>query len=758
MNPGRNDACPCGSGKKYKRCCGSQPSAPAAQSASRAAARTGLAPGLDPSELQAIATLVDRQQWDEVEHKSAALVAARPATGLAWKILSVAQLRQGKQAMPALRRAAQLLPDDAEAHANLGAILHSEGQLVEALASYYRALELSPNQNETLLQSADIQRALKRPREAIQLYRRALQLNSRHPQTHNNLANALMETDEIAAAAEHYKAALELNPRDAKVHSNLAAALIRLKQSAESLVMARRAVELDPQLPEAQNQLGLAFAAQGEFDQACACYRAALSLDQQHVEALSNLGNALRDLGDRGAAMAAYAQAVNLDPARADSHCNLGNMLFEFQRIADAAACYARALALNPDHKGAHLSLGLTLRMHGRTADAEASCRAALAIDPRYAEALTLLGELRTDQGQFSEAQTLFQRAIAVDPDFPSAFYNIAMHRKMTTDDRGWLSKTKSLAASPLPLRHVISLRYALGKYFDDVNHYDQAFENYQCANEMTKRGGPKYDDAALTSHVDSIIKDFDANTIRGGAANGNPSQLPVFIVGMPRSGTSLTEQILASHPEVFGAGELRYWDDALQTYRQALRAGSAAESISTIAASYLRRLEQLSDAARVVDKMPPNFMHLGLIHMALPRARIIHMRRHPIDTCLSIYFQHFLSIHPYANDLSSLAHYYREYLRIMEHWRRVLPDGVLLEIPYESLVAGQESWSRRLLEFVGLPWDPRCLSFHETSRVVLTASKWQVRQKIHSSSSGRWRNYEKFVGPLRMLAPDKQL
>jgi hypothetical protein len=238
---------------------------------------------------------------------------------------------------------------------------------------------------------------------------------------------------------------------------------------------------------------------------------------------------------------------------------------------------------------------------------------------------------------------------------------------------------------------------------------------------------------------------------------DADPSERPVFIVGMIRSGTTLAEQILASHRAVFGAGELMFWNSAAAGYHPAAPGGALeARALSDLASQYLRLLKTLAaDALRAVDKMPGNFLHLGLIHAALPHARIIHMRRHPIDTCLSIYFQHFESFHAYATDLEDLAHYYTEYLRLMTHWRSNLPPGTILDVPYEGLVGDQEAWSRRMLEFIGLPWDPQCIDFHRTERTVITASKWQVRQKLSNSSVNRWRNYEKFIGPLRGLAQD---
>jgi hypothetical protein len=232
------------------------------------------------------------------------------------------------------------------------------------------------------------------------------------------------------------------------------------------------------------------------------------------------------------------------------------------------------------------------------------------------------------------------------------------------------------------------------------------------------------------------------------------PSERPVIIVGTPRSGTSLAEQILASHPAVFGAGELSFWNEAAAVFdSSASGVATEASMIAGFAQAYLRQLGELSpDARRVVDKMPTNFVILGLIHAALPNARIIHMRRNPIDTCLSIYFQNFSIAHAYASDLEDLAHYYSEYLRLMAHWHAVLPQGMLLDVSYEDLVSQPAASIRRMLEFVGLPWDGRCLDFHATKRTVITSSKWQVRQKISNAAVGRWRNYERFVGPLRRL------
>jgi tetratricopeptide (TPR) repeat protein len=462
----------------------------------------------------------------------------------------------------------------------------------------------------------------------------------------------------------------------------------------------------------------------------------------------------LRDLGRRHDAIAAFQRALALDPTRAENHCNLGMVLFELRRVEAAMECYRHALRLQPDHAPAHLNLALALRQQRRPADAEQSCRRALAIAPNYVEALVFLGELLADRGQFAEAEELFTKATGVAPEFFSGYASIATHRKMTLADSQWLRGVTELLRKRPPLSAEIGLRYALGKYFDDVGQYDDAFANYFRANELTKRYGATYDRAKFAALVTRIIERFQPEFIRACQAQGSTAELPLLIVGMPRSGTSLTEQILASHPDVFGAGEMRFWHGAfVRLERAGLFSAADTSLLPEVARNYLERLNAVGNGAlRVVDKMPANFLYAGLIHAAFPKARILHMQRHPMDTALSIYFQNFYNIGPYANHLEDLAHYYGQYLRIMDHWRKVLPPTALMDVPYEGLIADQEHWTRRILDFSGLAWDEKCMNFQETNRVVITASKWQVRQKIYRASSGRWKHYQKYLGPLEGL------
>jgi tetratricopeptide (TPR) repeat protein len=773
VKTGRNDPCPCGSGKKYKKCCGQERAEPE------------LAATLEPGEL---AELIGSGRYAELETMARKVIQRDPNAGLVWKAFGVALRMQGKDALEALDKAAMLLPGDAEAHSNLGNALLDLGRLKEASASYRRALEIAPEFAEAhsnlgnALQGlgqfddavAQYQRALQikpqyaeahnnwgnalrglgRHDEAVAQYHQALRVNPQYAQAHSNLGNALRSLGRLDEAVAGYRRAIDIAPSYAEAHNNLGNALLDLGQLADAAACYRRAIEINPAFAGAHSNLGIVLRRLGQLEDAAASCRRALAVNSDFAGAHSNLGDVLRDLGKAEEAATCCRRALEIDPDFAGGHNSLGNALLDLGRHDDAAASYRRALEIDPNFAGSHINLGMVLRLGGRTAEAEASCRKALELNGGAA-ASVLMAELHADNGRFAEAEELFRHAVALDPDSAEGWAGMAHLRKMTAGDSAWLAQAQRIAERRLPPRQEVYLRYAIGKYFDDVREFDQAFHNYRRANELTKLYSVHYDREEMPRAVDLIVRSYDKEWTLLPRPHANSSASPVFIVGMPRSGTTLAEQILASHPAVFGAGELMFWNNASATYQSSARNHEESESlIGKLAADYQELLAGLApDALRVVDKMPANFMSLGLIHAALPNARVIHLRRNPLDTCLSIYFQHFKTSHAYANDLEDLAIYYLEYLRLMQHWDTTLPAGTVLDVPYEGLVDEQEEWTRKMLAFVGLPWDARCLDFHRTHRSVVTASKWQVRQKISKASVGRWRNYEGFLGALGRLA-----
>jgi tetratricopeptide (TPR) repeat protein len=715
------------------------------------------APGLELSAavVSEILALVAAGRYAQLELKAAELLRAHPRAGFVWKALGVAQRAQGKNALAALRETARLLPEDFEAHSNLGNALFEADQCEAAVASYRRTLELQPGAADAHNNLANALRVLGQHEAAVASYRRALALKPEFAEAHCNLGNALRGLGRFAEAAASYRRALELKPEYPEAHNNLGNVLLDRDLCDEAAAAYSKAIEQRPQFAAAHSNLGNALRRLGRLEDAVLCYRRAIAFHPGFGAAYGNLSDVLRDLGRLDEALACARRAVEIDARSAGAHNSLGNALLDLGRLDAAARSYREALAIDPQFAKAHCNLAIAQRQQHRNAEAVASLERAFGIEPESAPALILMAELRADEGEFAAARQLFERALRVAPASAEAWAGIAHLGKMTSADRDWFVAAEKAAARATTPREEAYLRFALGKYCDDVGEYDEAFRYFRRANELARGYAPKYDRAAWTARIDAIISGSGVAPVAGSAAE--PSDRPVLVCGMPRSGTSLCEQILASHPDVFGAGELPYWESLAAAEPTLPSAALDAADLAALGAEYLRLLAQCSPgAARVVDKMPANFSSLGLIHRALPGARFIHMRRDSLDTCLSIYFQHFKSAHAYALDLEDLAHHYREYARLMRHWRRVLPAERLLEVPYESLVADPEHWSRRLIDFLGLPWDARCLVPQQTRRTVLTASKWQVRQSITSAAVGRWRHYEKFLQPLQALLADE--
>jgi tetratricopeptide (TPR) repeat protein len=489
----------------------------------------------------------------------------------------------------------------------------------------------------------------------------------------------------------------------------------------------------------------------GAHAEAAALYEEAIEFDATHAEAINNLGSALSYLGRYEEAERCFRQAMAIKPNFSDPHANLGVLLRQKSYLADSEAFLRRALKLRPNDLDTRVNLGLTLIFVGRMRDAAACFTKVLKSAPRHVFALFGMGRIATLEGRFEEAETTFRRIIEIDPKMTNAWAALPLTRKMTDADGEWLKGAEGIAVSAIHPMEEANLRFSMGKYCDDVNDFAQAFRHFKRGNELLKSGAENYDRKGRSQFIDELIRVYSRDAISNIGVAGSSSPKPVFVVGMPRSGTSLAEQIIASHPAAHGAGELDFW--VAQIAKSAGQSILGEASRPKVAADYLRLLESFSaTASRIVDKAPVNSDFLGMIYSVFPNARVIYMQRDPIDTCLSCYFQQFLMGMNFTMDLSDLVHYYREHQRIMAHWRAVLPPGFILDVPYEELVDDQETWSRKMLDFIGLDWDARVLEFHTNKRQVTTASAWQVRQKIYKSSVARWRNYEKFIGPLKAL------
>jgi Flp pilus assembly protein TadD len=493
--------------------------------------------------------------------------------------------------------------------------------------------------------------------------------------------------------------------------------------------------------------------ASGAFAEAASHYEQAVALNPSHAEALNNLGSSLSQLGRQEEAENCFREACAIKPSYSDPYGNLGILLRSRGDLAGAEAALRRAIKLRPNNLEARINLGLTLVYLGRLRDARVYFAKALKTAPRNIEALQGMGQLAVFEGRFEEAEKTFKSIIDIAPKAPQAWSSLPGLRKMTSADAPWLNNANEIAQSGIHPLDEANLRFAIGKYCDDVENFSEAFHNYKRANELLKTAAVKYQRDERSRLVNELMRTYSRDAVSELKKFGSASAKPIFVVGMPRSGTSLAEQIIAAHPAIHGAGELAFWETLFVNDSQIREEILDEAKRIKIAESYLRLLDGFSaDTLRIVDKTPVNSDFLGIIYSVFPNARVIYMQRNPIDTCLSCYFQQFFTGLNFTLDLSDLAHYFREHERLMQHWRHVLPSGFILDVPYEALVADQELWSRKMLEFAGVDWDDRCLEFHSDKRPVTTASAWQVRQKIYSKSVARWRNYEKYIGPLKSL------
>ena len=426
----------------------------------------------------------------------------------------------------------------------------------------------------------------------------------------------------------------------------------------------------------------------------------------------------------------------------------------------DALLALQNAAKLLPHEAALHNNLGRAFTQHSRESEAEASFRRALEIKPDYPDAIFNLGGCLMDQGRLGEAEASYRELLKTKSGFIEGSFAIAQLRKVKAGDEnlaGLIAVDEAVrcGATSLADKEAIFLHFALGKSYDDLGDHTKAFPHFIEGSRL-KRAALDYDPGATTRHFDSIMSNFDASTINRLRDGGDPSHLPIFVLGMPRSGTTLTEQIIASHPEVHGAGEL---PDMMAIAQRNIAAANFPDNVRQLdqtklaawGAEYVAGLRRRAPDARcITDKMPANFQAIGLIHLMLPNAKIIHVNRNPVDTCLSCFTTLFKEGSlEYTYDLAELGRYYADYVRLMGHWRNVLPDGAFLDIQYEDIVADQEGQARRITEYCGLEWDEACLDFYKSQRVVRTASVTQVRQPIYKSSVERWRPYEKFLEPL---------
>lgn len=563
---------------------------------------------------------------------------------------------------------------------------------------------------------------------------------------------------EFAEARQLLEEVLATLPQHADALHLLGILAQQTGKSSEALELLSRSITIAPENPIFHQNLGNLQAQLGDLLSAARSYQRSLELDPQNMQCWLQLGELLDQNGEHVSAEQCYANALKLDMNDEDNWMKLARCLRRQDRLDEAISVYLERLKCSPTNVRLLIDTGLALTKRGNLSQSAKALQEAVRLDPASAEAQYNLGVVYAEQGDFEAAKKAYEESLRLDPASTQPYPNLAAITRFKGGEAliGEMEHRLKVGAA-----EDINLHFALGKAHDDAGDYDASFEHYLKGNAQA-RTHLRYSTEAQWGFCRSVMQHFDRDTVTRLAKDGLDSKVPLFIVGMPRSGTSLVEQILASHPQVYGAGELTLLQRELMS---ALGAPSLKDLVGVdlarftampaaqrqaVAAKTLSAMRRLApDAARITDKMPQNFLLLGLLHAFFPAAKIVHCRRDPLDTCVSCFTVLFGDGQEFAYDLAELGEYYGMYAALMKHWEQVLPAGSLLTVDYEDVVTDIRKSAERLLEHCGLPWDEACVAFHETKRPVQTASVYQVRQPLYKSSMGRWRRFERHLGPL---------
>lgn len=575
------------------------------------------------------------------------------------------------------------------------------------------------------------------------------------------LATICGQTGRMPAAERYLREAIEIDPDCVPAICKLAQLLRFEGRAEEGRILCKEALARHPDHPELLMTLGQCKFAMSAFAAAEGSFRRVTELQPTNSVARFLLGETQFSQGRNSAALSEYRVAAGLDHRLAPIHLRIAKvLLLQGDREGAIAAC-RKAVELNPGLGEAHIMWAEALQELGRKEEAAAQLERALGLD--RGSAVTQGRRLQV-LGRFDEARRAFERELASNPASVWAYQGIVSGRRVTEEDRELVRRMQSLAADPrLSPRDRPVLHFSLGKAFDDLGEFESAMRHYSEANQSAARNTRLgFDANFLRSFNDARMSAFGRESIARLRKWGSPSTRPLLVVGMIRSGTTLVEQMLSSHPQVSAAGELRFWAEQEDSFMAALTQGALdAERVQGIADQYEQLLSNVSKAdsssvERVIDKMPLNFSFLGMIHSVFPNARIIHCTRNPVANCLSIYTTFFDSPPPFAYEPKNIVAYYREYRRLMAHWREVLPAESFLEVRYEDVVADREPQLRRMIAFAGLEWDEGVLQHDKNERAVRTPSMWQVRQPIYTSAVERWKNYQPWLGEFAELLEEE--
>jgi tetratricopeptide (TPR) repeat protein len=677
----------------------------------------------------------------------------------------------------------------------MAAKLYAEGKYGQAVRVCGQIIEARPgNADAHNIIGVSLQ-ALGKGEDAIKELNRAVKLAPQAGNIRANLGEVLRQNGKLDEATTQLEKALELDPKNAQALNNLGIIHYDKRQFKDAIGYYRKALEIRPQMAEAQNNLGNALRMIGDVDGALQAYQDALTYREIYPEAYNNLGTLLQQ--DRKVEEAEHAlrKAIAQNPRYIEAYNNLANLLAGQKKETEALRVLGDALKFAPKNPQTLVITSKIQLRRGNHQAAEQGARLALQEKPDNAEVLTILGQVLHETDRYDESLQMLERAVAANPNNPEAlnFYGVALKSVGRLDEaRDNIVKALKLndsmygayanlndlvdfskgdgetlfnqmdaifeAAKNPEADQFLALHFAYGKALDDRGEHERALKHYITGGKM-KRAQLTYNEKETFAFFDAIRDAFPKEAFENRKYDGIDDERPVFIIGMPRSGSTLVEQILSSHPDVYGAGEVKYLSRAigqlrdrfpsLPKYPQMMEKITPAQ-LDIVAKKYLDALTaDAGDAKKVTDKLLTNYFFVGLIHMLYPNAKFVNTQRDPVDTCLSGFTKLFKDDMPHSYDLTELGHYYGKYRELMEHWTKVLPKGVLKTVQYEDVVADTEKEAKALIDFIGLKWDPKCVDFHKSDRPVKTASVAQVRKPIYKTSVKRWKKYGDGLQPL---------
>lgn len=683
-------------------------------------------------------------------------VSPAKAIEMATKLFSSGNFAQAEKVC---RQILSARPANADAHNILAVALNAQGNSQEAISSLRRAIKLAPKAPNVHANLGEIHRRRGQKREAVQAFKDALKLDPNNAQAHNNLGIIAYEEKRFQDAAAHY----------------------------------RKALQQRPNMAEALNNLGNALRLTGDSEGAMQAYQDALTHREIYPEAYNNLGTLLQADRQFDEAEHALRKAIQQAPQYVEAHNNLASLYTAQQKEVDALRILGDALKFAPNNA---TTLLLTSKIQLRRVNlpaAEQAARLALKTEPNNADALTVLGQILHETDRYEEAISVLEKALEHAPDSPEArnFYGVALKSVGRLDEARdhilkALAKNDHIYGAYANLNDLVDfsketelfdkmdaifetarnpeapqflpLHFAYAKALDDRGEHERALQHYITGGKM-KRAQLKYDEKETVDFFDGIRENFPKELFEKRPFAGFADDRPTFIVGMPRSGSTLVEQIISAHPDIYGAGEVKYLSmslgklrdrfPSLPRYPQMIKKMGPAQ-FEIFGKSYMGMLQQgAGQSKRITDKLLTNYFFVGLIHLVFPKARIIHTLRNPVDTCLSGFTKLFKDDMPHSYELGELGRYYGKYRELMAHWEEVLPPGVLHTVRYEDVVADTEKEARALIDFLGLEWNEACLEFHKSKRPVKTASVAQVRKPIYTSAVERWKKYGPGLQPL---------